>query len=164
LKHRAALRTLASIFFISVSFSSCQRCLLTALFFKLGIEQRLREIGTLQAIGFSASKIRGLFLTEGMVLSVAGSLLGLVGAVLYGNLILLGLRTWWVDAVGTTLLTLHVSPLSLLVGGAGGVLAALICIVWTLRRLGQASTRSLLSGTQASGLRRRGARVPTRVC
>jgi ABC-type antimicrobial peptide transport system permease subunit len=126
--------------------------LLAALFFKLGIEQRLREIGTLQAIGFSASKIRGLFLTEGMVLSVAGSLLGLVGAVLYGKLILLGLRTWWVDAVGTTLLTLHVSPLSLFVGGAGGVLAALICIVWTLRRLGRASTRSLLSGTQASGL------------
>ncbi|HWP54505.1 MAG TPA: ABC transporter permease, partial [Pyrinomonadaceae bacterium] len=126
--------------------------LLAALFFKLGIEQRLREIGTLQAIGFSGSKIRGLFLIEGMVLSVAGSLIGLVGAVLYGKLILLGLRTWWVDAVGTTLLTLHVSPLSLFVGGAGGVLAALICIVWTLRRLGRASTRSLLSGTQASGL------------
>jgi ABC-type antimicrobial peptide transport system permease subunit len=46
--------------------------LLAALFFKLGIEQRLREIGTLQAVGFSASKIRGLFLTEGMVLSIAG--------------------------------------------------------------------------------------------
>ena len=121
--------------------------LLAALFFKLGIEQRPREIGTLQAIGFSASTIRGLFLIEGMVLSVAGSLIGLVGAVLYGKLILLGLRTWWVDAVGTTLLTLHVSPLSLLVGGAGGVLAALICIVWTLRRLGRASTRGLLSGT-----------------
>jgi len=126
--------------------------LLAALFFKLGIEQRLREIGTLQAIGFSASKIRGLFLTEGILLSVGGSLIGLVGAVLYGKLILLGLRTWWVDAVGTTLLRLHVSPLSLLLGGAGGVLAALICIVWTLRRLGRASTRGLLSGTQASGL------------
>jgi ABC-type antimicrobial peptide transport system permease subunit len=126
--------------------------LLAALFFKLGIEQRLREIGTLQAIGFSASKIRGLFLSEGILLSIAGSLFGLVGAVLYGNLILLGLRTWWVDAVGTTLLTLHVSPLSLFVGGAGRVLAALICIIWTLRQLGRASTRSLLSGTQASGL------------
>src|SRR6185295_9537773 len=67
--------------------------LLAALFFRLGIEQRLREIGTLQAIGFSGSKIRGLFLIEGMVLSVAGSLIGLVGAVLYGKLILLGLRT-----------------------------------------------------------------------
>lgn len=121
--------------------------LLAALFFKLGIEQRLREIGTLQAIGFSASKIRRIFLAEGLLLSLAGSLLGMGGAVAYGYLILLGLRTWWVDAVGTTLLSLHVSTISLVVGGAAGVLAALICIVWTLRRLGKASTRSLLSGS-----------------
>ncbi len=129
--------------------------LLAALFFKLGIEQRLREIGTLQAIGFSASKIRRIFVAEGLLLSLAGSLLGIAGAVAYGYLILLGLRTWWVDAVGTTRLTLHVSPLPLVIGGTGGVLAALICIAWTLRRLGSASTRSLLSGalgTQASGL------------
>jgi hypothetical protein len=65
----------------------------------------------------------------------------------YGYLILIGLRTWWIGAVGTTLLTLHVSTLSLLLGGAGGILAAVICIVWTLRRLGRASTRSLLTGT-----------------
>jgi ABC-type antimicrobial peptide transport system permease subunit len=121
--------------------------LLAALFFKLGIEQRLREIGTLQAIGFSASKIRRIFLAEGMLLSLAGSLIGIAGAVAYGYLILLGLRTWWVDAVGTTLLTLHVSTISLALGGAGGMVAALICIVWTLRRLGRASTRNLLSGS-----------------
>jgi len=121
--------------------------LLAALFFKLGIEQRLREIGTLQAIGFSASKIRRLFLAEGILLSLAGSLLGMAGAVAYGYLILLALRTWWVDAVGTTLLTLHVSTISLVLGGAGVVLAAMICVVWTLRQLGKASTRSLLSGS-----------------
>jgi putative ABC transport system permease protein len=121
--------------------------LLSALFFKLGIEQRLREIGTLQAVGFAAPRIRALFVTEGVLLAVIGSLLGVVGAVLYGYLIVMGLRTWWVGAVGTTLLTLHVSTLSLLLGGAGGILAAVICIVWTLRRLGRASTRSLLTGT-----------------
>jgi ABC-type antimicrobial peptide transport system permease subunit len=129
--------------------------LLAALFFKLGIEQRLREIGTLQAIGFSASKIRRIFLAEGLLLSLAGSLLGMAGAMAYGYLVLLGLRTWWVDAVGTTLLTLHVSTISLILGGVAGVVAALICIAWTLRRLKRASTRSLLSGavgTQASGL------------
>lgn len=125
--------------------------LLAVLFFKLGIEQRLREIGTLQAIGFSAAKIRRLFLAEGLALSIAGSLLGLFGAVGYGYLILLGLRTWWVDAVGTTLLKIHVSPISLALGGAGGVVAALVCIVWTLRRLGKESTRGLLSGTGVGG-------------
>ena len=99
--------------------------LLASLFFKFGIEQRLREIGTLQAVGFSAAKIRNLFLAEGLVLSVVGSVLGLLGAVAYGYLILLGLRTWWVDAVGTTQLRLHVSPSSLVLGAIGGVLARL---------------------------------------
>jgi ABC-type antimicrobial peptide transport system permease subunit len=129
--------------------------LLAALFFKLGVEQRLREIGILQAVGFPAAKIRALFLLEGIVLAVMGSLLGLAGAFLYGKLMMLGLRTWWVGAVGTTQLGLHVSPSSLAIGGASGVLAALLCVVWTLRRLSTASPRSLLTGaalTQATHL------------
>lgn len=120
--------------------------LLTALFFKLGIEQRLREIGVLQAIGFPASKIRSLFLTEGLLLAVIGSVIGLLGALAYGALMMLGLRTWWVDAVGTTMLTLHVSPVSLALGVIGGILAALICVAWTLRGLRKQSTRSLVAG------------------
>ncbi len=125
--------------------------LLTGLFFKLGIEQRLREIGILRAIGFPAATIRALFLSEGIILASAGSAVGLAGAVGYGALMMLGLRTWWVDAVGTTLLTLHVSPLSLALGGAGGITAGMLCIFWTLRRLAPASPRALL-GQNTSAL------------
>ena len=121
--------------------------LLTALFFKLGIEQRLREIGTLQAIGFAASRIRTLFLAEGLLLAVIGSVLGLLGAIGYAALLMYGLRTWWVDAVGTTSLTLHVTWQSLVLGALGGVTAAVICIFFTLRRLGRSSTRTLITGT-----------------
>ncbi len=121
--------------------------LLTALFFKLGIEQRLREIGILEALGFATSRIRKIFLTEGILLAIAGSLIGLLGAIAYAELLMYGLRTWWLDAVGTTLISLHISWQSLIVGAAGGVLAAVICIFFTLRRLGRTSTRSLLTGT-----------------
>ena len=121
--------------------------LLASLFFKLGIEQRLREIGTLRAVGFSGSVVRSLFLKEGMVLATAGSVLGVIGAVGYGALIMYGLRTWWVGSVGTTELRLHVSALSLLVGGAGGIIAALLCVIWTLRTLKHSSPRSLLTGS-----------------
>jgi ABC-type antimicrobial peptide transport system permease subunit len=121
--------------------------LLASLFFKLGIEQRLREIGTLRAVGFSASVVRSLFLREGLVLATAGSILGVVGAVGYGELMIYGLRTWWVDAVGTTMLRLHVSSLSLLLGGAGGIVIALVCVIWTLRVLKRSSPRSLLTGS-----------------
>jgi len=121
--------------------------MLTTLFFKLGIEQRAREVGTLQAIGFSDSGIRNLFLTEGTLLAIVGSLLGLIGAVAYAAFLMYGLRTWWVGAVGTTALTLHVSWMWMVVGALGGVVAAVVCIFVTLRRLGRSSTRSLLAGS-----------------
>src|SRR5258705_1793505 len=121
--------------------------LLTALFFKLGIEQRLREIGLLQALGFPASKIRTLFLVEGVMLAVIGSVIGLLGAIGYGQFMMVGLRTWCVNAVGTTMLNLHISPVSLVLGAAGGIVAAMVCIIWTLRSVGRKSTRSLLTGT-----------------
>ena len=133
-------------FFIVVS-----ALLLTGLFFKLGIEQRLTEIGLLRAVGFPAQRIRRLFLIEGLVLATVGSLLGLIGAVVYGWLMMFGLRTWWVGAVGTTRLTLHVAPVSLVAGLAGGVLTALLVIVLTLRKVTTASPRSLLAGSVVSG-------------
>ena len=135
--------------------------LLASLFFKLGIEQRLREIGTLQAVGFPAATVRSLFLYEGFALATVGSVLGVIGAVGYGELMMYGLRTWWVGAVGTTMLRLHVSPLSLLLGGVGGIVSALLCVGWTLRTLNASSPRSLLTGSldaakqRGQGFRRR---------
>ena len=79
--------------------------LLAALFFKLGVEQRAREVGLLRAVGFGPAQVRRLFLGEGAAArrSSAASL-GVLGALGYAWLIMFGLRTWWVDAVGTTAL------------------------------------------------------------
>src|SRR5262249_5720582 len=137
--------------------------LLTTLFFKLGVEQRLREIGLLRAVGFSIKQIRSLFLREGLALAVIGSVAGLFGAIAYGALMMFGLRTWWVGAVGTTLLRLHITPQSLLIGGLSGIVTALVCVWWTLRSLRASSSRSLLAGSiesargvQSSGVRSSG--------
>ena len=129
-------------FFIVVS-----ALLLVVLFFKLGIEQRVREVGLLRAVGFGPARVRGLFLQEGALLAVIGSVLGIAGALGYAWLMMYGLRSWWVDAVGTTALTLHASPGSLIGGAVGGVLVAVACIWWTLRALSRISERSLLMGT-----------------
>jgi ABC-type lipoprotein release transport system permease subunit len=119
---------------------------LTALFFKLGVEQRVREVGLLRAVGFSTPAVRRLFATEGLVLALIGSVVGTLGAIAYARLLMTGLRTWWVDAVGTTALTLHVTPLSLAAGAIGGILAAIGCIWWTLRGLSRVTERALLAG------------------
>ena len=121
--------------------------LLTTLFFRLGVEQRLREIGLLRAIGFSTKQVRSLFLREGLALAALGSVAGLIGAVAYGALMMFGLRTWWVGAVGTTLLELRVTPQSLLIGALSGIATALVCVWWTLRSLRESSPRSLLAGS-----------------
>jgi len=120
--------------------------LLAALFFKLGVEQRIREIGVMQALGFDERRIRRVFLGEALLLTMIGSVAGLLGSLAYAQLMMVGLRTWWHDAVGTTALTLHVSPVPLLLGAAGCFIAAMACLWWTLRSLRVVSPRELLAG------------------
>ena len=120
--------------------------LLTLLFFRLGIEQRAREVGLLAALGYTPRAIRGLLLSEGAVLAVVGALAGMAGALAYSWLIMFALRTWWVNAVGTTDLQLHVAPVPLLAGAAIGVAAGLACIAWSLRVLRRSTARQLMSG------------------
>ena len=87
-------------FFIVVS-----ALMLVVLFFKLGVDQRLKQIGILRATGYTMATVRRLFLVEAVVLATVGGLLGVAGAIAYGQLIVYGLTTWWVGAVGTTALT-----------------------------------------------------------
>ena len=128
-------------FFIVVS-----ALLLAALFFKLSVEQRARELGLLRAVGFGTAAVRRLFAGEGLMLSIAGSSIGILGGLLYGYLMVAALRTWWVDAVGTTAITLHLSPMSMIAGALGGIAAAMVCIWITLRSLEGVSERALLAG------------------
>ena len=124
--------------------------LLASLFFRLGVEQRLREIGALRALGFDERSVRRLFWAEAGALSLVGGLVGAAGAVGYAELIMWGLRTWWVDAVGTTLLVLHVSPLALAAGIGGGMAAAVVSIAWSLRMVARATPRALIHGVLPS--------------
>jgi putative ABC transport system permease protein len=131
--------------------------LLAASFFRLGVEQRVREVGTLRAVGYSAARLRGIFLVEGAIVLVIGSLLGAAGAFAYGGTLVAGLRTWWVGASGTERIHLHVSWSALAVGIGVGAAASLGAIVWTLRGLARNSPRALLAGvleSRATGTRR----------
>ena len=143
-------------FFLMVS-----ALLLTGLFFKLGVEQRLREIGVLRALGFSIPKIRTLFLLEGAALAVIGAIVGIAGALGYAELMMLGLRSWWVDAVNTRLLLLHVSSAPLSKGAAAGIVIGLGSIAWTLRGLQPVTPRGLLMGEHGRKTGRRSLLIGT---
>jgi cell division protein FtsX len=115
--------------------------LLAGLFFRFGLEQRAAEIATLRALGWSVAQVRRLHLTEALLIGVAGSAIGLIGAAAYAGLIMTALRTWWVDAVGTRELALHLTPVSLLIGFAGGLIMAPLAVWGALRRIGRTTPR-----------------------
>ena len=119
--------------------------MLAVLFFKLGVEQRLRQIGILRASGYPMSTIRRLLVSEALALAAVGGAVGVVGAIAYGRLIVYGLTTWWVGAVNTTSLSLHVNPMSLVSGAIGGMFAAVVCVVVSLRAVRRLSPRALLT-------------------
>src|SRR5262245_41339500 len=82
----------------------------------MAAQDRLREHAVLQALGFSSPRIFGLVLSESIILSLAGGLLGTVLAVV---------ALWWSRlAVGTEGVTIALSPSPVL--AAQGVMVSAI--------------------------------------
>lgn len=106
--------------------------LLVALLFGLGVERRAGEVGLLRAVGYPEARVRRQLVLEGLVLAAFGALVGLVGAVLYARAMMYGLTTWWLPAVGTSRLELHLTPLAL---GSGYVLSILVVLFAVWRRV-----------------------------
>ena len=146
-------------YFLYFSFFLVVSALLLAyLFFAVGLEQRTREVGLLAAVGFSPAAIRSAFVREGFVLAAIGAAIGAAAAVGYGALIMYGLRTWWVGAVGTTRLELHAAPASLAAGVIGAFAAGMLALWLGVRAMSRRSARALLTGDVEAGLQIRLAR------
>jgi ABC-type lipoprotein release transport system permease subunit len=145
-------------FFYFSFFLIVSALLLAGLFFRLGVEQRLHEIGLLRAVGWSASAIRRQWLREGVVLSAAGSVLGTLLALGFAFLVLEALARFGQGAIGTRALTLHVTPRALAAGALAGIAVAMLTIALTLRGLRRLEPRPLLMAAREDVLERSGAR------
>jgi len=120
--------------------------LLMALLFQFGLEQRAADIGTLLALGFTPEQVRRLFLREGAMLALAGSLLGALGGLAYAKAMLWGLATVWRSAVGPSSLQFHATPTTLAIGVFSGTVVAMLTIWLTLRKQARQPPRELLGG------------------
>jgi ABC-type antimicrobial peptide transport system permease subunit len=139
------------ILFIGFSwFLIVSAALLVGMLFRLGVEQRAKEIGILLAVGYPTREVRRQLLKEGSLLVGIGGLLGLVGAIAYAAILMFGLRTWWIDAIGASSLFLHVNAASLIIGYIAAIIVTLFSIVWTLRQLGKIPAPALLHGVTSS--------------
>jgi ABC-type lipoprotein release transport system permease subunit len=131
--------------------------MLVALLFQLGIEQRAGELGTLAAVGMGRRRMTWLLAREGIVVAAVGATVGVALGVLYAWLMVLGLRTWWLAAISTPFLSLHVSWLSLLIGWFTGIVVSWLTIRWSIRRLVRQPVTRLIAGSTAGELRNPGA-------
>ena len=120
--------------------------LLVVLLCKFGLEQRAHEAGLLLATGYPLAAVGRRFLGEGIALAALGALLGLAGAPLYAYLMLVGLHTLWLEAIGTPFLHLHVSWLSLGVGYLSTLLLVSLALWRTVQRFHRMPIRALLAG------------------
>ena len=143
-----------SMLFIGFSlFLIVSAVLLIGLLFRLNIEQRTKEIGILLSMGYTIRSIRWRLLKEGLILAGIGGLLGLVGAVAYARLMLVGLQTWWLEAVGTSFLILHTSLPNLAIGYIISLIVVLFSIAWTVQKLSGIPAKSLVTGTTDKSLK-----------
>lgn len=133
--------------FLSLSFFVIVAALLlVSLLFRLGIQQRTSQIGLLLAQGFSPPRVRSLLVREIAVVSVIGSVVGVLLGLLYARLMIAGLETWWLGAISVAFLKFSFTPLSIAIGAACGAGASLFTIYWTLRKLCRVAPLSLLRG------------------
>ena len=132
--------------FLSLSFFVILAAImLIAMLFRLGLTQRMRQFGTLLAVGWNPRRVGSLVVGEGLFVAAIGAVLGLAGGVVYAWVVLWALRSWWVGAVTVPFLTFHWSVRSLVIGAATGWLVAAITLIVTTRWITRASAQSLLS-------------------
>ena len=132
--------------------------ILMALLFQFGLEQRTAEIGTLLALGFPPKRVRKLLLFEGAALALVGGTLGVIGGIGYARAMLYGLTTLWREAVGTSSLQYHASPVTFAIGLSASVILAAITVALVLRKQAGRPARELLEEGMESGLQPSGQR------
>ncbi|MGL6225258.1 MAG: ABC transporter permease [Thermoguttaceae bacterium] len=136
-----------NVLFLAFSFFIIGAALtLLAMLFRLGLERRGIQIGTLLALGFSRKRLLQLLLTEGAVCTLGAALIGVPLGILYAQLMIEGLHTLWIDAIVVPFLKLHISILSLVIGFFSATILSVLVVYDTLRRFGRYSARELMNG------------------
>jgi putative ABC transport system permease protein len=122
--------------------------ILIGLLFRLGVERRTSGIGLLEAVGFTQRDVRRLIVSEGLAVSLLGSLIGTATAIGYAEAMVFALKDpgWWGGAIGTQFLDVSVTGRSIGIGIAVSVVVAGLSLLGALRGLKEISTRQLLAG------------------
>lgn len=134
---------LALSFFVILS-----AVILIAMLFRLGLVARMKQFGTLMAVGWTPRRVAAVTLGEGLIVAGFGGVIGIAGGIGYAAVVLWALRSWWVGAVTVPFLTFHWTLQSLAVGGLIGWSVAAVTLAVTTRWLLKFDAQTLLSGRE----------------
>ncbi len=116
---------------------------LTALLFRLNLENRSAQVGLLSALGFQEKQVRSFYLWEGLAVSLLGGILGLIISVFYTRVVFRILNTLWLDIVRTNVLEIKILPLTLVLGLVISLVVSLGAIFLSIRRFQKKSAVDL---------------------
>lgn len=119
--------------------------MLTGLLFVFGVQQRAPEMGLLLSVGYTPKQVRRLWLTEGGLIAITGSVAGLAVASLYTQALLYGLSTYWQGAVANAAIQYHSTATTMVIGAVSTAVCAIIVMALAMRRQFRKPARDLLS-------------------
>ena len=116
---------------------------------RLSAERRASEAGIMTACGFDSTRTRRVLFGEGLCLSIIGVALGVPLGVFYAAGVIAALRSWWIGAVGTSALWLHVTGSSVVIGAASGLIVGAASVYIGVSKLTRNRVLDLLAGWQS---------------
>lgn len=125
--------------------------LLTIILFRLFLNYRKSEIGTLSAMGFTIPHLRLIYLKEAGIYVLVGVLVGIPLGVGYNCLILKAVNTIWVDIVRTSAVQMHITLSTIL---TGSVVIGLVSLATIWMLLNRFLREQLVSLQRKSGVAR----------
>jgi len=125
--------------------------LLTAMLFIFGVQQRAEEMGLLLGVGFLPGQVRSLFLMEGGLVALAGSLTGGLLGTYYTRMLIWGLAGHWKGAVAGASIQYYAEAGTLSEGILSSFMCALIAMAIVMWRQAKQPARALLSGDFTQG-------------
>ncbi|MCF7975000.1 MAG: FtsX-like permease family protein [Phycisphaerae bacterium] len=120
--------------------------ILTGLLFAFSIESRADQTGLLLALGVPGRSVMRVYLLEGLVLSVVGSIVGVGVGLVYAKGLTLALNYLWQGAIASASVLFFASVKSCVTGAVSGIVTAVLAMVVTLRGQRRIQARALLAG------------------
>ncbi len=120
--------------------------ILVSLLFRLHIERRSTQVGTILALGANQKQVANLLLAEGALVAFVGTIIGLIVACFYGFLLVYYLKANWPDNSLQQILKLHIPIKTLLLGLFLALLMSVLAIFRTAKTLVKAEVINLVKG------------------